>query len=142
MWTLCWLQREWAESCLERIRITDEFHAGILKQAEKHLFSRGMWFAYTQLGPEGSFVIWHGDLHYHDEMLCIDEFEKMKSAKIWKGERQSQHFCFQMSLFFMHTIKNTVLLLHHIYNILKNVSEIKWVRNKRLLFLPMIGACF
>lgn len=94
MRTLCWLQRERAESCLEHIRITDEFHAGILKQAGKHLFSQGMRFAYIQFGTEGSFVIWYDDLHYHNEMLCIDEFEKMKSAKIWKGQQTLQHFCF------------------------------------------------
>jgi len=45
-----------------------------------------MGFTYIQLGTEVSFVICYGDLHYHDEMFCIDEFEKMKSAKIWKGK--------------------------------------------------------
>lgn len=29
-------------------------------------------------------MISYGDTHYHDETLCIDEFEKMKSAIIWR----------------------------------------------------------
>lgn len=117
----CWPRRERAESHLHGVHITDEFHAGISKQAEKKpLLLRHVIHTHTA-GYGGFAVASHSDLHYQDEMLCIDEFEKMESAEIWKGEWQSQHFCFQISLFFTHTIKNTVLLLHRIYNILKNV---------------------
>lgn len=55
------------------------------KQKKKSLLLRHVIHTHTA-GYGGFAVASHSDLHYQDEMLCIDEFEKMESAEIWKGE--------------------------------------------------------
>lgn len=74
-------------------------------------------------------------------MFCIDEFAGMKSAEIWKGEWQSQHFCFQISLFFTHTAKNhniaTAPYLQYIKNCIWNQVAALSARDKG----PFLETC-